>query len=382
MNQRVKSITLALAVVAIIGTIWYLESHKPAQLNSSSADIVISPNTSTSSSVADRSAILKQKAAQYPRAKELSDIQGYINTNTFKLVDLVGKKVILLDFWTYSCINCLRTIPHLNEWYQKYKDQGFVIVGVHSPEFSFEKDYANVAKAVTDAGIQYPVVLDSNMGTWKAYGNQYWPREYLIDIDGYVVHDHIGEGNYDETEKIIQNLVMERARVLGENMPAAQSITSPHQDDIQTASPETYFGSTRNQYLGNGRAGVSGEQTFTQPPNVVPNTLYLAGPWNIHDEYAETVGSAAIGYRYQAKRLYFVAGGSGGKSMDIEVLRDGKSLDASVKGADIFFRDGKSYVTISGNRLYKIIEDSQAGGHTVEFVIPESGLQAFTFTFG
>ena len=148
----------------------------------------------------------------FVKAPELTGIDSYINTannQPVKLSDLNGK-VVLLDFWTYTCINCIRTIPYLNDWYDRYSDQGFVIVGVHSPEFDFEKNLENVQDAVKEFGIKYPVVLDSEHKTWDAYSNNYWPRHYLIDSQGYIRDDHIGEGGYNETEKTIQTLLAER----------------------------------------------------------------------------------------------------------------------------------------------------------------------------
>lgn len=169
---------LMLVVLAIAGGIWYLQKPAagPTVLLGSGADA----------------------------AKEFVSPTGFINTDSFTLSSLIGKKVILLDFWTYSCINCQRTIPYLNAWYAKYKDKGLVIVGVHTPEFNFEKDINNVRAAVQKFGIQYPVVLDSNMGTWNAYQSQYWPNEYLIDLQGNIIDNHAGEGDYDVTERAIQ----------------------------------------------------------------------------------------------------------------------------------------------------------------------------------
>src|SRR5918911_1771989 len=156
--------------------------------------------------------------SQFIKAPEFAQISGYINTpnnnNPLTLSSLKGK-VVLVDFWTYSCINCIRTIPYLNDWNQKYADKGLVIVGVHSPEFEFEKNYDNVKAAVQRLGITYPVVLDSDHGTWNAYGNQYWPRHYLIDAQGYIRDNHIGEGGYEQTEKTIQSLLVERAAQMG-----------------------------------------------------------------------------------------------------------------------------------------------------------------------
>ena len=225
-----KNILLAIALVLIAGSIWYLQSGKvrpgggekgevltetPATESSTStmAKIDTKPDaTSPFSSVAQNDTATRkaQKAKKYTSAREIVPGGGFINTEPFKLKDFIGKKVILLDFWTYSCINCQRTTPYLNAWYEKYKDQGLVIVGVHTPEFDFEKVYENVANAVKEEGIKYPVVQDNDYATWQTYENRFWPRKYLIDIDGYIIYDHIGEGAYDETERLIQTALKER----------------------------------------------------------------------------------------------------------------------------------------------------------------------------
>jgi len=156
----------------------------------------------------------KTDNSQFKRAPEFTDITGYLNTNPdLKLTDLKGK-VVLVHFWTYTCINCKHTIPHLNEWYEKYADEGFTIIGVHSPEFDFEKDIGNVKEAVKDYDIEYPVIQDNNYGTWNAYGNQYWPRDYLVDTQGFIRYNHIGEGDYNQTEKAIQSLLLEGTKQL------------------------------------------------------------------------------------------------------------------------------------------------------------------------
>jgi thiol-disulfide isomerase/thioredoxin len=227
------------------------------------------------------------KDAMYYRAKEITDPQGFINTggDPIKISDYIGKKVVLVDFWTYSCINCIRTQPYLNAWYDKYKDDGFVIVGVHTPEFEFEKIYDNVLQATKDEGIKYPVVLDNNYGTWRAYQNSYWPRKYLIDIDGYIVYDHIGEGAYDETELKIQEALSERATRLGEGVDMTEGLVAVDGESITDSmprTPEIYFGAFRNSdYLGNGQSGISGLQNFILPKSLQTSSLYFDGPWTI-----------------------------------------------------------------------------------------------------
>ncbi len=168
----------------------------------------------------------------YPRYKEIVDPAGFVNSEPFQLADLVGKKVILLDIMTYSCINCQRTFPYVNAWYDKYKDAGLAVVGIHTPEFAFEHKKENVEEAAEEFGLKFPLVLDNDYATWNAYGNRYWPRKYLIDIDGNIVYDHIGEGGYEETEMKIQELLRERNERLGEDMVIASGIANPENAEV------------------------------------------------------------------------------------------------------------------------------------------------------
>jgi thiol-disulfide isomerase/thioredoxin len=347
-------------------------------------------------STQDRSSIIKAKAQKYPSAIEIipgagPGSNGFINSQPFTLKSLIGKKVILLDFWTYSCINCQRTIPYLNAWYDKYKDKGLVIVGVHTPEFDFEKDYNNVLNGVKSLGIEYPVVQDNNMATWSAYQNEYWPHEYLIDIDGFIVHDKIGEGSYDETEMAIQKALMEREQVLGMQNNISTSIANPSNvitvDSSKPLSPETYFGSNRNNYFANGQSGLAGIQNLTEPlPSAInADAFYLDGSWNFTPELAEnTSAGAKIIYKYSAKNVYFVASSKNpNEGVKIKVLRDGILLTGNERGEDVA-SDGT--VTIKENRLYKIVKGSDYGEHTLEIDVMDSGmksrLDAYTFTFG
>jgi len=302
----------------------------------------------------------EQTTRQYDTAKEITSPDGFINVESISINELIGKKVILIDFWTYSCINCQRTIPYLNAWHEKYKDKGLVIIGVHTPEFKFEQKYENVASAVEQYGIKYPVVLDNDYSTWRAYKNNYWPRKYLIDMAGFIVYDHIGEGGYDETEKKIQEL-------LGINEEMARPIGAEEVDFLSQRSPEIYFGSARNNYLGNGKSRTPGLQTLGTPSGIKTNILYLEGEWNFTDEFAENKSPRAkIIFRYKAQKVFFVASSENGVRATI-------------------FRDGLPYgapILIQKDSLYRLIEDSEPGEHTLEIIIEDPGLKAFTFTFG
>ena len=313
---------------------------------------------------------IEQKQAKYKRVPELSSIDGYVNTDgkPITLESLKGK-VVLLDIWTYSCINCQRTIPYINEWYTKYKDQGLEVVGLHTPEFAFEKVHANVEKAVKGFNIKYPVVLDNDYSTWNALGNQFWPRKYLIDIDGYIIYDHIGEGAYEETEKAIQQALKERAERMGLEDKVSGDISNPTSvvivDSSKVKSPEVYFGSSRNQYLANGFAGQIGEQTLSIPSTISFNKLYLGGMWNLASEYAENKNTASIVFSYEAKNVYMTAGSENG--VEIEIYKD-----------DVFVKK----ITIKDEQLYSLIEGADYGNHTLRIKILTAGLTAFTFTFG
>jgi thiol-disulfide isomerase/thioredoxin len=358
----------------------------PTTASSSTATDYASDTSIASSSplgTLSNAARVAAKALHYNRAPEITSPSGYINTNgqPITIGQFKGKKVVLVDIWTYSCINCQRTIPYLKEWYDKYHDQGLEIIGIHTPEFAFEKVQTNVQEAVKSFGIMWPVVLDNEYGTWNAFGNQFWPRKYLIDSDGFIVYDHAGEGNYDVTEKAIQKALAERAQILGQAMPVSTgTVATPASVSIEAASPETYFGASRNEYLGNGTPGASGKTVFSIPNSIADNMLYLGGTWNILDEYAVSTPDSSAAFKYTAKGMYFVAGAP--SPITIEVLLDGAPIPASMKGADITYKDGKSYVTVQINRLYKLIDASSASTHILKLVIPQAGLQAFTFTFG
>ncbi len=325
-----------------------------------------------------------EKQSQYPRYVEIAKPSGFVNSDSLTLGQFVGKKVILVDFMTYSCINCQRTFPYLNAWYAAYKDQGLEVIAIHTPEFSFEKKIENVREAMKREGITFPVVLDNDYGTWNAYANQYWPRKYLIDIDGFVVYDHIGEGNYDETEAKIQELLAERMIRLGEKNNLNTGVVHPTNtvSRIDADSPETYFGSARNELLANGKALTAGTQTLTRVDQIKRNQLYLTGSWRFTDEYAENQSAGAtIQYRFQAKAMYLVARAD--KETLVEVRLDGASLTAKNAGKDVLFKDGKSFVRVKADALYQLLnEPDEKKEHVLEMVVPVAGVQVFTFTFG
>lgn len=379
---------LAMVLFVIGGVIYYLEParSRPSGGEGDSGND-LAPRIDLSGVGADSDVsgaereTIEAKAAKYEVAKEVSSPDAFINTDGITVKELIGKKVVLIDFWTYSCINCQRTTPYLNAWYEKYRDQGLEIIGVHTPEFEFEKKLENVAAAVKKFGIKYPVALDNDYSTWKSYRNNYWPRKYLIDIDGFVVYNHIGEGAYEETERIIQRLLAERRKILGEGGGIATGVVRPQDaprvDFSQPMSRETYFGSLRNTNFANGSPGISGTQTFILPESFEPHRLYLGGVWELQPEYAQTKeGKAKIVFRYTAKDVYMVA--SGGSGVTLTIFRDGKPV-GSAGGADV--KNG--VVPVSEDRLYHIISNPEGyGEHTLEIIVENPGLKVFTFTFG
>lgn len=353
-----KPYILAVVVALLVWVIYFINSNSVKKAGSGESAAIV-PRTSSGQGETAK----EDKVKRYELAKEITTPDGFINTDgkPVTIVEFVGKRVVLVDFWTYSCINCQRTTPYLNAWYEKYKDKGLVIIGIHTPEFAFEKEYNNVKAAVEKFGIKFPVVLDNDYSTWSAYKNQYWPRKYLIDIDGYIVYDHIGEGAYEETEKKIQAALSERMAVLGENGTINTAVTKETPVQSGSRSPETYFGSARNDQQ--------------------KNLLFPDDGWDIAPEFAQnTSANAGIVYTYTAKDVFFVA--EADTETVVEALLDGKPLGAEA-GADIIkTADGKSIVKIKEARLYKIIEGSQSETHTLKFIIQKPGLKAFTFTFG
>lgn len=311
------------------------------------------------------------------RYHEIEKPAGFVNTDGITIGELVGKKVILVDFLTYSCINCQRTFPYVNAWYEAYRDQGLEIIGIHTPEFAFEKNIDNVRTAMKRFGITHPIVLDNDYATWRAFGNQYWPRKYLIDIHGNIVYDHIGEGGYEETEQKIREALGERARVLGEqqDIDGALAVTTVPREISETQSPETYFGALRNEFFANGKPRREGAMSLVVPNTIKRNALYLGGSWNVQDEYAETVDDSVVEYCYQAKRVYLVASSEEGGS--IEVLLDG-SVVGKNGGVDVG-KDGM--VSVKGSRLYELVAHEAMEEHVLTLRV-RGKVRLFAFTFG
>jgi thiol-disulfide isomerase/thioredoxin len=313
----------------------------------------------------------------------LTGATGWINSSPLTEKQLKGK-VILVDFWDYSCINCIRAIPYVRAWAEKYKDSGLVVIGVHTPEFDIEKQLPNVQKAVTKFGITYPVALDNNYAIWNAFHNQFWPAHYFIDAKGKVRYTHFGEGEYDQSERWIQQLLKEAN---AKNMPAntvsvrAQGVEAAA-DLSEVRSPETYIGYARVQHFASaGGLDHDDEKLYAVPGQLRLNEWGLAGKWTDHEQVA-LLGAARgkIVFRFHARDLHLVLGPSpSGKPIRFRVSIDGHAPGQD-HGVDI---DEQGNGTVKENRLYQLIrQKGPVADHTFAIEFLDPGVQAFSFTFG
>lgn len=304
--------------------------------------------------------IKKRQVTTQGNAPEFTGINHWINTNKpLTMADLKGK-VVLVDFWTYTCINCIRTLPHITAWYDKYKDQGFVVVGVHTPEFEFEKNTNNVADAIKRFNIHYPVAQDNDYATWNAYNNQYWPAEYLIDANGNIRHTNFGEGEYDATEQLIKNLLAEAGNKVSSGLTSMPDTTP---QSIMT--PETYLGSNRSE-----RSDSSGN-----PPL---NYFYLDSKWDVRPEFAVAHQGANLKFNFIAGHVYLVMHPNKAGNR-VRVYLDNKLITTGQSGKDVI----NSIVTLDGDRLYDLIDlHGKNGGHLLKLEFLNEGDECFAFTFG
>ncbi len=298
----------------------------------------------------------QNELGNFGKAPEFSGIYKWLNSDEQKMSQLKGK-VVLVDFWTYSCINCVRSIPYVTQWYDKYKDDGFVVIGVHTPEFAFEKETSNVEKAIERFGIKYPVAQDNDYTTWNAYRNNSWPAHYLIDKEGNIVYKHFGEGEYDVTENNIRKL-------LGLSGNTDTEATLPEFNKIRT--PEMYFGLSRQEYIAN-EERITGETQKLQLPEQIPASQFaVSGIWKFNNESAQLVnGNGKIQLRFNSSKVYMVA--KSDKPVKVKIFID-KVMTKEIE--------------ISSSDLYSLFESNEYKERFLEIEIPTAGLEAFTFTFG
>lgn len=332
---------------------------------------------------ANNSSTLLKLADEGPAAA-LTGATRWLNSPPLNMPELRGK-VVLVDFWTYSCINCLRTLPYVKAWWDKYQSQGLVVIGVHAPEFAFERDEGNVQKAVRDLGIRYPVAMDNRYAIWNAYHNQVWPAHYLIDAQGRI-RDHVfGEGDYQHTEQAIRQLLAEAHHTVSSTegplapLPTAGAMAAAGQD--RNISPETYVGSERAEHFASPeRLRENHLVQYSVPRQLRLNQWGLAGEWKVGGESATLARpDGAIVYRFRGRDLHLVLGNPRGAPVRFRITLDG-AAPGSDHGADV---DASGNGTVSGNRLYQLVR--QQGGaqeRTFEIAFLDPGVQAFAFTFG
>lgn len=292
----------------------------------------------------------------------------WFNSPPFTLESLRGK-VVIIDFWTYSCINCQRTFPYLRGWWEKYKDKGLVIIGVHSPEFEFEKSADNVKKAISDFDLKYPIVQDNNFATWRAYNNRYWPAKYFIDKDGYIRYSHFGEGAYDESEKVIQELLKETG---AEGVSVA--ISNP-QYQVYSRTPEAYLGYGRiDNFASTEQIIPNVLSSYTAPKTLPNNYVSFEGKWVVMEEYANPQAGAKLHLNFEAKEVYLVMRTSG-EPAKVKVFIDN---EIQYFGED----NNEGIVTVEQDRLYRLINLPTPGRHLLRLEFEDNNIQLFAFTFG
>lgn len=335
----------------------YVSEHSPFDV--SSLDESLLHKTVKANVASSGDAVLNVKPYKAP---ELSGLSTWINSDPTSLQQLRGK-VVLVDFWTYSCINCIRTLPHVEKWYDTYKGEGFVVVGVHAPEFSFEHNAGNVRDAVNRFGLTYPVALDNDFDTWNAYSNQYWPAHYLIDRDGNVRQVHFGEGEYDHTEQAIRQL-------LGDT--STQTVEHDGGFDVSSViTPETYFGTNRAARYDGTAPLELGAHSFSGASALSRNEWTLSGDWDVSGDGVTSTGdTATLQFSVHAKDVYVVIDGEHDADVDV-------SLPSGSFGAD----DPNGVMHVSGSRLYNIASFDKVSDETLTLKVPP-GLTLHTFTFG
>lgn len=323
------------------------------------------------------------------RAPELvGDERDWLNSPAIRLRDL-RDKVVLLDFWDYTCVNCLRTLPYVKAWHERYSDLGLVVIGVHTPEFEFAKSRRNVSAAVRDLGIAYPVLLDSNYANWENFANRYWPRKFLVDPDRRIVHDRIGEGAYGETEAAIQRQIHRLAP--GATMPEPVAPVRP--EDVPgticyPTTPETYAGFRRGT-IGNpeGYAPYAAF-AYSDPGKRQDGVIYLRGTWRATPEglihaRETTEPEDYLALRYHALEVNAVIKPERDVEVDVLVLQDGKPLRKEDAGKDIrLTEDGEAYVRVTEPRMYHLVRNERFGSHEIRLHTASDAFGLYAFTFG
>jgi cytochrome c biogenesis protein CcdA/thiol-disulfide isomerase/thioredoxin len=369
--QKVIGVIFILVGVLVItggsqGLQTYISEHTPFNFDGISSKFLPKTKNSITSS-----GLFNIKPYQAP---QFTGLQGWINSNPQQLTQLRGK-VVLVDFWTYSCINCIRNNPYLENWYNTYKSYGFEVIGIHAPEFSFEKVKSNVASAVMAQHITYPVGLDNNYSTWNVFNNQSWPTSYLINSKGQIVRVHSGEGEYVQEEQAIRQLLTND----GANLGAVKSTVSTNYVPITSRqTPETYLGTQRaTDYTGMPALAAAPEATFTLSNSLTNNNWSLGGTWQVNQQQIVAEGNSTLNIKVAGKNVYLVGGSS--TPQNITVTLNGKPIkQTGDAGADV---DSNSQVKIGASKLYRIVSYTKfTSGDVLQLSVPNGiGLNVFTF---
>ena len=308
------------------------------------------------------------------KAPELEGINNWLNTGGKQLtISSLKGKVVLVDFWTYTCINCIRTLPYVTKWYEKYRDDNFTVIGVHTPEFEFEKKTENVRMAIEQYNISYPVAQDNDYRTWTMFDNRYWPAKYLIDKDGYVRKYHFGEGKYEEMETAIRELIEEA----GGNI-SGKKITSEGESVINARTPESYLGFDRMERFSSNEPITLGNGTYTTGIAIPEHHLAYLGNWNIDSEYGESVDNSSLEINFTAQKVFLVIGPKGANDR-VRIYLDGKIIGEDSAGRDI----DNGIVYVKEPKLYNLIDlGNKASNHLLRLEFLNRGIQVFAFTFG
>jgi cytochrome c biogenesis protein CcdA/thiol-disulfide isomerase/thioredoxin len=389
--RRALGVAVLLAVVAIAlgwdtGVLTRLSAANTSRIE---AGLIsqLAPTSHSRSAAMTGSAMTKvaAPAGGPPIEGDMPSLEGavqWLNSAPLTRASLRGK-VVVVDFWTYSCINCLRALPYVKSWYAHYKDAGLVVIGVHAPEFAFEKDVGNVTRAVHDLGITYPVALDNNLLIWQAFNNQYWPAHYFIDAQGRIRGHHFGEGDYSESEALIRELLSEAGNTkLSAMTPVSGTGIEASADEADVGSPETYVGYERaDNFASPGGSVPDAPHQYATPATLAPNQWALAGQWQVAGEAAEALKPGArIVFRFHARDLHLVLGpAQAGQKVRFRITVDGHA-PGSDHGVDVA-PDGSGAVTTQ--RLYQLVRQAHPEGeHTFAIEFLDAGVDAYSFTFG
>jgi thiol-disulfide isomerase/thioredoxin len=320
------------------------------------------------------------------RAPEIGRV--WLNSPPLSFRQLRGR-VVLVDFWDYTCVNCIRTLPYVQAWHEKYGDKGLTVIGVHTPEFTFAQYESNVERGIREFGLTYPIVIDSNREIWKAFANRYWPTKYLLDKDGYLRYGHFGEGGYIECEQTIQELIRETDSGATLDLP---EIMQPLREEDHPGA--VCYRPTGELYLGHQRGRIGNEGGFKEDQvaeyefsqDMKENFFYAGGRWASTAEYFEAAGDAphSLRLRYEASGVNLVMAAPRGTQAEVHLLQDGKPLASEQAGKDVRFRNAtgktESYVVVDSPRMYFLLRNPEFGEHELELDCSQ-GIAAFAFTF-